>query len=467
MGAAEDRELAGIIAGRVNALGGSTYYVGGCVRDALIGVAAKDIDIEVHGISYESLLAILEELGTVRVTGASFGVFGLRHSDLDIAMPRKEEATGRGHKDFAVYTDPFIGPEKAAVRRDFTFNALMQDVLTGEILDFFGGRDDLEKGVIRHVNDESFKEDPLRVLRAAQFAARFNFHVAEETIRLCSEMDLTVLSRERIMTEMEKALLKSKNPSIFFETLSEMGQLDCWFPEVLALKGIPQNPKYHPEGDVWNHTMKTLDIAARFRESAKQPLYFMISALCHDFGKAVTTEEIDGQIHAYRHEVEGEGIIRAFLARLTSENELTKYVVNMTLLHMRPNMLAGCHSSRKAYMHMFDEAVEPSDLLLLAKSDYLGSTGQEEYSGTEQLLLSNLERYRELMDRPFVKGADLVAAGIKPGPEFREALEYAHKLRLAGVKKDQAMIQTLGYIRAMGNTEKNKQEENNENLSGM
>lgn len=451
MGATEDRELARAIAGRVKELGGRTYYVGGCVRDSLMGVGAKDIDIEIHGISYDNLLSILEEMGKVRVTGASFGVFGLKGSDLDIAMPRKEEATGRGHKDFAVYTDPFIGEEKAALRRDFTLNALMQDVLTEEILDFYGGRSDLEKGIIRHVNSESFVEDPLRVLRAAQFAARFNFSVAEETVKLCSGMDLTALSRERIMTELEKALLKAEKPSVFFKTLAEMGQLSYWFPEVEALRGIPQNPRFHPEGDVWNHTMDTLDDAAGLRKEAKKPLYFMLSALCHDFGKTVTTEEIDGQIHAYRHETEGEEIVRGFLTRITSETDLIRYVLNMVLMHMRPNMLAASGSSKKSYMHMFDKSVEPSDLLLLAKADYMGSTPPEDYSLTEELLRNKLEVFKELMSRPYVKGADLVEAGIKPGPEFREALDYAHKLRLAGVEKSVAISQTLGYIRSIVN----------------
>ena len=447
MGVAEDRALAVRVAELVREQGGRAYYVGGCVRDALTGAEAKDIDVEVHGISYECLQNILGQLGTVRVTGASFGVFGIRGSDLDIAMPRKEQATGRGHRDFSVYTDPFIGPEKAALRRDFTVNAMMQDVLSGEVLDFYGGREDLKNGVIRHVNSESFAEDPLRVLRAAQFAARFKFSVAEETVKLCSEMDLSALSKERVTAELEKALLKAEKPSVFFEALEEMGQLSYWFPEVLALKGVPQNPNFHPEGDVWNHTMKTLDTAAKLRESAEKPFYYMLSALCHDFGKAVTTEEIDGQIHAYRHETEGPEIARRFLARLTAENELSKYVLNMTLLHMRPNILAQSHSSDKAFMHLFDEAVEPSDLLLLAKADFFGSSPGKDYAETERILREKLELFGRLMEKPYVKGADLVAAGIEPGPEFKEALEYAHKLRLAGVEKNVAMTQTLGYIR--------------------
>ena len=183
-------EMARRVAEAVRREGGRTYYVGGCVRDQFLGRENKDIDLEVHGISVSCLEAILDSLGERLSMGASFGIMSLRHYDLDIAMPRSETATGRGHKDFAVSVDPFLGEEKAASRRDFTMNALMQDVLTGEILDFFGGREDMERGHIRHVDDKTFVEDPLRVFRAAQFAARFGFTVAEETAALAATMSV-------------------------------------------------------------------------------------------------------------------------------------------------------------------------------------------------------------------------------------------------------------------------------------
>ena len=176
----DDLLMARRVAEAVQSAGGSVYFVGGFVRDRLLGRENKDIDIEVHGISVHALEQILDSLGERLTMGASFGVMGLRHYDLDIAMPRSETATGRGHKDFEVFVDPFLGEEKAAMRRDFTINALMENVLTGEILDFFGGREDLMRRRIRHVNDRSFAEDPLRVFRACQFAARFDFSVADD-----------------------------------------------------------------------------------------------------------------------------------------------------------------------------------------------------------------------------------------------------------------------------------------------
>ena len=223
-------EMARRIAAAVQKAGGRTYFVGGYVRDLLLGRENKDIDIEVHGISVQALEKVLDMLGQRLTMGASFGIMGLRHYDLDIAMPRSETATGRGHKDFEVFVDPFIGEEKAARRRDFTMNALMQNVLTGEILDFFGGKEDILRRRIRHVNETTFVEDPLRVLRAAQFAARFGFEVDEETVALSSGMDLSALPGERILLELEKALLKAARPSRFFEELRKMDQLSEWTP---------------------------------------------------------------------------------------------------------------------------------------------------------------------------------------------------------------------------------------------
>ena len=208
--------------------GGKCYYVGGCVRDEILGRSTKDIDIEVHLVTPDALREALSELGEVNEFGVSFGIFNLKGYDIDIAMPRLETCTGRGHRDFDVYVDPFLGEKKAALRRDFTVNALMKNVLTGEILDFFGGVEDRQDGVIRHVNDSSFAEDPLRVLRACQFAARFNFKIHEQTVELCKNIDITTLAGERIYGELIKALKSAEKPSVFFEELRKMNKLSPW-----------------------------------------------------------------------------------------------------------------------------------------------------------------------------------------------------------------------------------------------
>lgn len=436
-------QMARRVAEAVAACGGRTFYVGGFVRDRLLGHENKDVDIEVHGVTPAHLEQILGTLGECLKMGASFGVFGLRHYSIDIAMPRRENATGRGHKDFEVFVDPFLGVEKAAQRRDFTMNALMEDVLTGEVIDSFGGVSDLRAGVIRHVNDESFAEDPLRVLRAAQFAARFEMTLAPETIALCRTMAVGELSRERVMGELRKALMKAQRPSLFFEALREMNQLCGWFPELAALIGVEQDPVHHPEGDAWSHTMRVIDEAAPLRAQAESPDGFMFSALCHDLGKATASECIEGRIHAYGHEQAGVPLAEALVRRLTDESRLCVYVKNMVALHMRPNMLVAQHAGEKAYMKLFDQAISAPDLLLLAKADHQGRTVYPPYEGYEEVLRAQLARYRVRMAAPCVRGADLTAAGLTPGPAFKTALDLAHRLQLAGVRKEDALKQVL------------------------
>ena len=445
----QDRQMALEVARRVAEKGGRSFYVGGLVRDALLGRENKDIDIEVHGISPQALKEILDSLGQRITIGESFGIFNLKGYSLDIAMPRKEEARGAGHKDFDIFVDPFIGTQRAARRRDFTFNALMQDVLTGQIVDHFGGREDLEAGILRHVNDDSFAEVPLRVLRAAQFAARFECRVADETAELCRRMDLSHLPRERIEGELKKALEKAPRPSVFFEVLRQMDQLDIWFPELKALIGIPQNPIFHAEGDVWTHTMMVIDEAAKLRHRPQNPYWFMLAAVAHDFGKAVCSEEKNGVIHAYAHEKEGLPIAETFLRRLTSESKLIRYALNLVELHMKPNTVAEAGSAVRVTTRMFDQAVDPEGLLCIALADDLGRITSKPIGVHDAFLRERLDIFRELMARPYVMGRDLIQAGLEPGEDFTRLLEHAHKLRLAGVEKEIALRDVLGQARQL------------------
>lgn len=442
-------EMAQRLARLVSENGGRAYFVGGFVRDALLHQENKDIDIEIHGLTPHCLEGILDSIGERISIGESFGIYALKGCSVDIAMPRKEQLRGQGHRDFDVLVDPFIGTEAAAMRRDFTVNALMQDVLTGEILDHFGGKKDLQAGILRHVCDTSFAEDPLRVLRCAQFAARFGFSVAEDTVCLCRRMDLSHLSRERVEGELKKALLKADHPSVFFETLRRMEQLDIWFPELKALIGVQQNPKYHAEGDVWNHTMLVLDEAAKLRARAENPLWFMLAALVHDFGKALATKESGGTLHAYAHETDGLPLAETFLRRITSETKLIRYVLNLTELHMKPNIAAAANASVKSTNHLFDQAVDPDGLICLAVADDKGRITCMPSGYQEAFLLERLRIYREYMARPYVMGRDLIDAGIAPAGDFSEILAYAHKLRIAGIEKGNALKQTLAYARQL------------------
>ena len=435
------------IAYMVGEKGGRAFYVGGFVRDKILGIDNKDVDMEVHGIKPEELLDILTEVGEPLSYGRSFGIYSLRGHDIDVAMPRRERAIGKGHRDFEVLLDPFIGTEAAARRRDFTINAIMEDVLTGELVDHFGGMQDLKKGIIRHIDTETFVEDPLRVFRGAQFASRFGFSVADETLELCRGMDLSSLSRERVEDELKKALLKGKKPSIFFEVLRRAGGLDAWFPELKALIGLEQDPKFHPEGDVWTHTMEVLDRAAAYRSVAEKPYAFMLLALTHDFGKALTTEKINGRIHSYDHEIKGLTLIEEFLRRITNEKDVISYVLNMVPLHMKPNVAAASKSAVKVTNRMFDRAEAPVDLIYFAMSDKPVMSGDNPFTGDPDFLFERYKIYKETLAKPYVTGRDLVEAGLEPGEYFSEVLAYAHKLRLAGIEKEHALKQTLAYAR--------------------
>ena len=249
--------------------------------------------------------------------------------------------------------------------------------------------------------------------------------------------------------ELKKALLKAENPSIFFEVLRQMDQLDHWFPELKALIGVPQNPVYHAEGDVWNHTMMVLDQAAKLRDRASNPYWFMLSAVAHDFGKAVCTRQRDGTLHAYQHELEGLPLAEAFLRRITGERKLMDYVLNMVEYHMKPNTVAGARSAEKVTTRMFDLSVDPEGLICMALADDRGRITQAPATNHEAFLYERLAVYRELMARPYVMGRDLIEAGLKPGAEFTEILQYAHKLRLAGIPKENALKQTLSYARKL------------------
>ena len=442
-----DLEAARLIAEKAAAYGGKVYFVGGFVRDGILGRENKDIDIEIHGLPKETIGEILDSVGERLEYGKSFGIFGLRGLDIDIALPRNSQ-TG---------TDPFMGTYEAARHRDLTINSLMKDVLTGGIIDNFGGLADIRAGIIRHVDAVTFAEDPLRVLRAAQFAARFGFDIASETVTLCRDTDISAVSPERVMIETEKALMKSPKPSVYFEQLRRMGHLDIWYPELKALIGVQQNREHHLEGDAWTHTMLVIDEAAKRREKVRYPLGFMMSALCHDFGKAIcTTVDEDGTIHSYGHETFGVPVVQGFLERITTEMKLIKYVLNMTELHMEPNIMARAKSKMKKTNKLFDRSEEPFDLIQLSVCDGLGKLPK--CSDTEEFLMQRYEKFRQIMARPYVMGRDLVEAGLAPSGDFAEILRYAHKLRLAGLDKSEQLRHSLAYARTELKKGKDKDE---------
>ncbi|MBQ8971608.1 MAG: HD domain-containing protein, partial [Clostridia bacterium] len=388
--------------------------------------------------------AALSALGEVVEKGASFGVLGLRHSDMDIAMPRTERKVGEAHRDFDISVNPYLSTREASMRRDFTINAMMRDILTGKLIDHWGGAEDLKSGVIRCVSPKTFPEDALRVFRAAQFAARLNARIDLDTLRLCAQIDVTHISRERVFEECRKALLRAQKPSIAFRSLMQMDHLKEFFTELGECVNVPQNPKFHPEGDVFEHTMLVADCAAELRARAVEPFGFMLAALFHDLGKSVTTRrEEDGRITSIGHETYGLCKVKAQMHRLTAQQSLIQYVCNMASLHMRPNMLAANHSKKKKTRAMFDLSVCPEDLILLSRADASGMLSAPYNPDYEAFLRERLQDYREALGRPMVTGEDLIAAGIQPGPQLGEMLRRTRQLHFSGIDRAHALRQVL------------------------
>ena len=305
------------LAETIKEAGGRALLVGGCVRDELMGVEPKDFDLEIYGVEPNALRTLLSKFGQVNAVGEAFTVYKIGN-DLDVALPRRERKVARGHKGFVVEGDPFMSFEEAAGRRDFTINAIMKDPLTGEIIDPYNGQSDIQNNIIRVVSPETFVEDSLRVLRAAQFAARFEFDIEPQTVEICRKIDLSDLPSERIWGEMEKLLLKAKKPSIGLKWLYELGAADQLFPEMKALAGVPQEQQWHPEGDVDVHTLLVTD---RAREQIDDLPYakkvaVMLGALCHDFGKPATTQFFDGRWRSHGHDEAGVEPTISFLNKL-------------------------------------------------------------------------------------------------------------------------------------------------------
>lgn len=323
--------------------GGSALLVGGAVRDEIRGELSRDLDVEVYGLSAEVIENIVSRFGTVNEVGKAFGILKLTDPsgfDIDVSLPRTDSKTGEGHKGFAVKTDPNMGVREAARRRDFTFNTLAKDPLTGEIFDGFGGVEDLRTRTLRVTDKELFRDDPLRVMRGAQFAARMGLRIDAETMILMQDMvdELKTLPPERMMGEWEKLLLKPDRPSLGLQALFNIGVIHELYPELAALKETPQEFEWHPEGDVWIHTLMVVDSArdvVRWNQLDKETARtVMWGALCHDLGKAGTTEFSEGKIRSHAHDVKGEQPTRAFLEKMGLPNKLVEKVVNIVKDHL-------------------------------------------------------------------------------------------------------------------------------------
>ncbi|MDD5360160.1 MAG: HD domain-containing protein [Sulfurovaceae bacterium] len=427
--------------------------VGGCVRDFFLDLSIKDYDVEVFGIeNIEALESILGKFGTVNLVGKSFGVlkFVYDNEEYDFSLPRVEEKNGVGHRGFSVVCDSSLDFKSAAARRDFTINAIGYDIQKDEFLDPFGGRKDIDSKIVKAVSENSFIEDPLRVYRAAGFCARFDFKIDDTTLKLCKDMakkdEFATLPKERIFLEFQKILLKSPKPSIGFEILRQIGVMK-YFPELQNIINIPQSHIYHPEGDVWTHTMMVVDEMAKLRiGKEKLDLKLMLAALCHDFGKATHTQIEDDKIRAIGHEKAGVELAKDFLYRLTNEHDFIKSILPLVEYHLVPSMYFKNHARDKKIRHLSTK-VNISELLILARADFFGRTTQEAMSGIYEAGDWMEKKAKELgvynsPPKSFLKGKDLIDLGLEPSPKFSEILHQMYEKQLNGEikSKEEAII---------------------------
>lgn len=335
------------IAEAVKAQGGRALLVGGSVRDEALGRAPKDFDVEVYGLDAKALEQIAEGFGKVYAVGRAFGILKLSLGigmDIDLSMPRIDSKVGEGHRGFAVKVDPGMSIKDAARRRDFTFNALAKDPLTGEVFDPFGGVQDLRERTLRVTDPERFMDDPLRVYRAAQFVGRFGLRIDPSSHALMESMvgSLKELPNERRREEWEKMLLKSEQPSLGLLTLHSLGVIKALYPELHALSGTPQEFQWHPEGDVWIHTLMSVDTAseiARYYELDEATKRVVLwASLCHDLGKSSTTQFDGGRIRSKGHEAAGAEPTKRFLDGLGMDKATTDKVVKIVADHLWPGV---------------------------------------------------------------------------------------------------------------------------------
>ena len=431
-------ERATAIALAVRDAGGRALIVGGWVRDRLMGRDSPDIDIEVFQLPSDRLRQVLESLGRVEAVGESFQVYKV--GDIDVSLPRRDSKAGRGHKGFIVVGDPDMMIEEAARRRDFTVNAVSWDPLTGDYFDPFDGRGDLARRVLRAVDPATFPDDSLRVLRAIQFAARLEFAVDDDTRALCCAIPLDDLPAERVWGEIEKLLFASR-PSIGFALALDLGAVDKLFPELRALVGCAQEPEWHPEGDVWVHTLQVIDQARLRIDDLSRPerIAVMLGAVCHDFGKPATTAFIDGRIRSMDHEEQGVAPATAFLDRLNVQSfdgyDVRRQVLGITAQHLKPG------SWYKARDEVGDGAfrrlAQKVDLELLARVAKADCEGRKPGAFDCSAMDWFRERAHALgvehrPPAPILLGRHLLALGLQPGPRIGEILKAVYDQQLDG-----------------------------------
>jgi tRNA nucleotidyltransferase (CCA-adding enzyme) len=429
------------IAESVREAGGRALIVGGWVRDRLMGRDSKDVDIEVFGVAPDRLRRLLESHGRVETVGESFQVY--KSGDIDVSLPRRESKSGRGHRGFEVAGDPAMTVAEAARRRDFTINAIAWDPLTDEYLDPYDGQGDIARRVLRVVDASTFGDDSLRVLRAVQFVARLDLTLDAETRELCRKMTLAGLDDlppERLWGEVEKLLLAPR-PSTGLDLAMTLGVVEALFPELHRLSGCPQEPEWHPEGDVWVHTLQVVDQARRRTDDLHRPqqLAVMLGALCHDLGKPATTALIDGRIRSMDHEEQGVAPTCALLDRLNVHSldgyDVRQQVTALVAQHLKPG--AWFKVRDEVGDGAFRRLAQKVDLELLYRLAKADCEGREPGRFDCRAMDWFVERARALgvehrAPAPLLLGRHLLALGLSPGPRIGQVLKAVYEQQLDG-----------------------------------
>jgi len=437
----------GRILGAAREAGGRPLVVGGAVRDAAAGLRPKDFDIEVFGLDVDALVAALSAVGRVNAVGRSFGVLKLAlddGGDIDVSLPRRESKHGRGHRGFLVTPDPSMSFAEAASRRDFTINALGWDPLTSELLDEFGGLDDLRNRVLRHVGPR-FADDPLRVLRGVQFVGRFELSAAPETVALSRSLfgEYDTLASERVWDEWRKWAARSVRPSLGLGFLRDCGWWEA-YPELRALSGCPQDAEWHPEGDVWTHTLLVCDhaahIAARDGLAPAERATLALAALCHDLGKPATTlTDEAGRVRSPGH-AERTDDVEALLGRFGASRRLVERVVALCRHHLAHTSFAGSKRHVRRLARALGEGGETIEMLArVVEADH--SARPPLPGGLPGPMHGMLELARELAaaaaaPKPILMGRHLIDLGVEPGPRMGRLLDAAFEAQLDGAFDD-------------------------------
>lgn len=420
------------------------FLVGGCVRDSILGHTVTDYDIEVYGTDFEKLQNQLTRFGRTNIVGRSFGTLKLRTQSgmqFDFSLPRKDSKTGRGHRGFTVDFDPDLSIEEACSRRDFTINAIMYNPFDARVEDPFHGLQDLEKRILRHTS-RAFAEDPLRVLRGMQFVSRFNLETAPATLELCQSIRHTFheLASERIWGEWYKWATLSVTPSRGLEFLRLSGWWDH-YPALRDLHGTPQDSQWHPEGDVWVHTLHVCDAMAQSPDWQISPparkATLMLSALTHDFGKPSTTEMVirDGKerITSHRHDTVGAPMAGEFLSTLGCPTDLARPVPPLVREHIRGRQADNHRSIRRLARRLTPSNIQ--DLCLLMRADIAGRPPKPKSPPDWLIELENQSQdlgVQNAPPAPILLGRHLMERGFKPGPAMGAVLKSAFEAQLDG-----------------------------------